>query len=168
MLNKIKLRNVVEQVLHVQGNYRGGILEMAIVFDCNLSKQNIAETAKELVTALKHQSEIFRNVRLNTIQWRSDRELVKEVTPMAYLQTGAYFEGYEQVKAEKALENLTEQLKKFYARSKLILVLTDGGFTVQNKERSEESLKPFLEKKLVFVKIKTELEEAEIVRCREF
>lgn len=70
--------------------------------------------------------------------------------------------------AEKALEILTEQLKKFYARSKLILVLTDGGLTVQNKEQSEESLKPFLEKKLVFVKLGAETEEAEIVRCREF
>ncbi len=165
MLAKIKLRNVVEQVLHVQGNYRGGILEMAIVFDCNIAKQTAMETAKELVTALKQQNEIFRNVRLNTIQWRSDSELIKEVTPMAYLQMGTYFEKYEQTGKEKALEILTGHLKKFYARSKLILVLTDGTFVVRDQAELEESLKPFLKKKLIFIKMDEMAGEMLIERC---
>ena len=165
MLAKIKLRNVVEQVLHVQGNYRGGILEMAIVFDCNIAKQTAMETAKELVTALKQQNEIFRNVRLNTIQWRSDSELIKEVTPMTYLQMGTYFEKYEQTGKEKALEILTGHLKKFYARSKLILVLTDGTFVVRDQAELEESLKPFLKKKLIFIKMDEMAGEMLIERC---
>lgn len=165
MLQKMKLRSAVEQVLHVPGNYRGGILEMAIVFDCNIEKQTAVETAKELVTALKQQSEVFRNVRLNTIQWRSDSEMIKEITPMAYLQTGTYFEGYEQTAEEKALEILTEQLKKFYARSKLIIVLTDGKAVVREQGKMEESLKPFLGKKLIFIKINKENGEIHIERC---
>lgn len=166
MLQKLKLRNAVEQVLHVPGNYRGGILEMAIVFDCNITKQTITETAKELATALKQQSEVFRNVRLNTIQWRSDSELIKEVTPMAHLQLGTYFENYEQKSTEKALEILTDQLKKFYARSKLIIVLTDEKFTVREPEGLEESLKPFLKSKLIFVKIKGGTGEMQIERYK--
>lgn len=164
MLQKIKLRNAVEQVLHVPGNYRGGILEMAIVFDCNITKQVATETTKELTTALKQQSEVFRNVRLNTIRWRSDSELIKEVTPMAHLQLGTYFDIYEQVNTEKTLEILTEQLKKFYARSKLIIVMTDEKYIVCEPDRLEESLKPFLKNKIIFVKIKEETGEVHIER----
>ena len=156
MLQKIQLRNAVEQVLHVPGNYRGGILEMTIVFDCNLSKQTSAETAKELANALKQQNELFRNVRLNTIQWRNDDELIKEITPMVHLQMGTYFNSYEQFETEKTLEILTGQLKKFYARSKLIIALTDGKYTVQEPEILEESLKPFLGTKLILVKVDEE------------
>lgn len=166
MLQKIQLRNAVEQVLHVPGNYRGGVLEMAIVFDCNLSKQTATETAKELVNALKQQNELFRNVRLNTIQWRSDHELRKEITPMAHLQLGTFFESYQQKNEDKALEILTGQLKKFYARSKLIIVLTDGKFSVRESAELEESLKPFLGKKLIFVKINEESCETQIERYR--
>lgn len=153
MLSRVELRNAVERVLHVKGNYRGGILEAAVCFDCALPKEIAAETAKELATALKQQSEVFQNVRLNTIQWRSSEEFVKEVTPMAYLQTGAYFESYVQTREEKALENLAELLKKFYARSKLIFLLTDGSFTVKDEARLQEAQKPFLEKKLVLIRI---------------
>ncbi len=166
MLQKIQLRNAVEQVLHIPGNYRGGILEMAIVFDCNLSEQTAMETAKELVNALKQQNELFRNVHLNTIQWRSDSELLKEITPMAHLQLGTYFGGYQQTDEEKTLEILTGQLKKFYARSKLIIALTDGKFAIRESAELEESLKPFLRKKLIFVKINEESGETQIERCR--
>lgn len=166
MLQKIQLRNAVEQVLHIPGNYRGGILEMAIVFDCNLSEQTAMETAKELVNALKQQNELFRNVHLNTIRWRSDSELLKEITPMAHLQLGTYFGGYQQTDEEKTLEILTGQLKKFYARSKLIIALTDGKFAIRESAELEESLKPFLRKKLIFVKINEESGETQIERCR--
>ena len=61
---RIQLKNAVEHVLHVQGNYTGGILEMAIVIDRNLPKEEAAQRAKDLVQILKSQNEIFRNVRL--------------------------------------------------------------------------------------------------------
>ena len=41
---KMQLKREVERVLHVKGNFKGGILEMAIVFDAALP----LEEAKEL------------------------------------------------------------------------------------------------------------------------
>ena len=85
---------------------------------------------------------------------------------MAHLQLGTYFESYQQKNEDKALEILTGQLKKFYARSKLIIVLTDGKFSVRESAELEESLKPFLGKKLIFVKINEESRETQIERYR--
>lgn len=164
MLQRIFLRNAVEQVLHVQGNYRGGILEIAMVFDCSLPQQTVKNLAQETVTALKQQGEIFRNVRLNTILWKSDTELQKEITAMPFVQTGAFFAGYEQYSQEKRLELLTAQLKKFYARSKLILILTDGNYRIEDEAQLQESMKPFLAKKLVFLKVDSEQNTVEISR----
>ena len=36
LLFKMNLNNAVERVLHVPGNYSGGILEMTLVTDCAL------------------------------------------------------------------------------------------------------------------------------------
>lgn len=151
MISKILLRNAVEQVLHVPGNYRGGILEMAFVLDCSLEKETVKELAGELAGALKQQSEVFRNVRLNVLQWRSDTEFVGETAAMPLVQMGTYFDSYRSRAQQKHLEFLTEHLKKFYARSKLILVLTDGAYRTGDEKRLSESLKPFLEKKLIFL-----------------
>lgn len=151
MLQKILFRNAVERVLHVKGNYRGGILEMAMVFDCNLSKETVKPLAQEAVAALRQQGEVFRNVRLNTIVWESDLEIKKEVSAMAFLQTGAFFDAYEQKMQCKRTELLMEQLKKFYARSKLIIMITDGQNRIEDEELFVQSMKPFLEKKLVMV-----------------
>ena len=40
--------NFVEQVLHVPGNYSGGILEMAIVFDSALDRNTAAALTGDL------------------------------------------------------------------------------------------------------------------------
>ena len=120
---RIQLKNAVEHVLHVQGNYTGGILEMAIVIDRNLPKEEAAQRAKDLVQILKSQNEIFRNVRLNIILWGDEPEFIKQVTALPLLQTGSFFESYNSCESEKQWDNLLALLKKFYARSKLILVL---------------------------------------------
>lgn len=33
-VQNLQLHNQIERVLHVPGNYRGGILEMTVVIDC--------------------------------------------------------------------------------------------------------------------------------------
>jgi len=165
MIQRIFLRNAVEQVLHVQGNYRGGILEMAMVFDCNLPLDTVKPLAQETVSALKQQGEIFRNVRLNTIQWKADGVLEKAVTAMPFIQTGSFFSEYEQRMEKKRAELLLEQLKKFYARSKLILILTDGNYRIEDEKLLQESLKPFLGKKIVFLYADTEANTVEISRA---
>ena len=41
MIQLLKMKQGVERILHVPGNYKGGILEMALVIDCNLDKENL-------------------------------------------------------------------------------------------------------------------------------
>lgn len=148
---RMQLKNAIERVLHVQGNYTGGILEMAIVIDRNLQKEEAAQRAKDLVQILKSQNEIFRNVRLNTILWGEEPEFIKQVTALPLLQTGSFFESYSSCGTEKQWDNLLSLLKKFYARSKLILVLSDEDFTTQNKTEAQTHMQPFLHKKLILL-----------------
>lgn len=148
---KKQFKNLVEQVLHTPGNYRGGILEMAMVFDACLPPKVLQQLSAEITGILKGHSEVFRNVRLNTIHWQSDQTLVKEVTPLPYLQMGRYFDGCVQVLEQKRLESLAAQLKLYYARSKLILIFTDGSFVIGNENALREALQPFLGRKLIYI-----------------
>ena len=81
-VQKLQLRNEVQRVLHVPGNYTGGILEMAIVIDHCLTKEQVKETVKEIVQTLKQTDQVFRNVRLNVIDWYSDDHFEKNVKGM--------------------------------------------------------------------------------------
>lgn len=151
LIERKQFKNAVERVLHTQGNYMGGILEMAVVIDMNLPKETAAKRAAELAGLLKSQSEIFRNVRLNTVLWQGDEGFTGQVTPLALLQMGSFLDDYESVSTLKSWDGLLALLKKFYARSKLILVLSDADFTVKEKETAKESLQPFLHKKLILL-----------------
>lgn len=164
LIQRKQLKNHIERVLHVPGNYQGGILEMAVVIDMSMTKEEAAERAKELVSTLKSHNEVFRNVRLNTILWKSDEEFIKEVTPLAMLQMGRFFENYESLPVCKNWDGLLATLKKFYARSKLIIVLTNADaitvatkepekplIPVANKPDAKENMQPFLHKKMIVV-----------------
>ena len=168
IIERKQLKNHIERVLHVQGNYQGGILEMAVVIDMSMSKEQAAERAKELVSTLKTHSEVFRNVRLNTILWKGDEEFIKAVTPLAMLQMGRFFEDYESAPVKKDWDGLLATLKKFYARSMLIIVLTEAGtlhleqeagvlISVDNKAEAKENMQPFLHKKMVVLQYEPEL-----------
>ena len=39
----LQIKNAIKRVLHVPGNYTGGILEMAIVADYGMSKEELSE-----------------------------------------------------------------------------------------------------------------------------
>ena len=147
----LKMKQGVERILHVPGNYKGGILEMALVVDCNLDMQTAKENMQAMIKALKSHSETFRNVRLNVVWWKSDEEIVTEVTPMTVLQMGTPFESYEKHAAQKRIDKLFANLKMFQARSKLILLLSDGEFFVESDEGCMESLKPFLGRKMLLM-----------------
>ncbi len=151
IVERQKLKNTVEQVLHAPGNYRGGILEMAMVVDCNLSDETVREVSKEIVSILKSHSEVFRNVRFHLIQWQSDSKIIKELSSMALILTGGAWESYEHIKEEKCMDELIRQLKLFYARSKLIILLTDREPTVNNEQTVKNNMQPFLRRKLIYV-----------------
>lgn len=151
MIQLLKMKQGVERILHVPGNYRGGILEMALIIDCSLEKENVLESVKSVLKALKSHSETFRNVRLNVIWWKSDEEIVTEVIPMPVMQMGTPFESYEQRNVPKSVDVLFGRLKLFQARSKVILMLSDGEFFVKDEKNCMEKLKPFLGKKMLFL-----------------
>ena len=176
IIERKQLKNHIERILHVPGNFQGGILEMAVVIDMSMSKEDASKRAQELVGVLKTHSEVFRNVRLNTILWKGDEEFVKAVTPLAMLQMGRFFEDYESVPVKKNWDGLLATLKKFYARSKLIIILTEDDadnatneekevdmlsaegenitsllISVADKTQAKESMQPFLNKKMLVV-----------------
>ena len=151
MIQLLKMKQSVERILHVPGNYKGGVLEMALIIDCNLEKETAKSSVQAIVKALKSHSETFRNVRLNVIWWKSDEEIVTEVTPMPVMQMGTPFENYERMAAQKRIDRLFENLKLFQARSKLILLLSDGEFGVESEDACMDSLKPFLGRKMLLL-----------------
>lgn len=149
VIEKMKLKNSVERVLHVPGNFTQSILEMAIVMDCSFQKEEIVSLTKEIVGILKTQSDVFRNVRLNTILWKGEGEFVEKVTAMPFLQMGTFFEDYQEIACDKTWDELLHRLKVFYARSKLILILSHENFDFKDKVKAKENLQPFLYRKLI-------------------
>lgn len=156
VVQQMQFKNAIERVLHVPGNYTGGPLEMALVCDYHIPEEELRQITAQLIDCLKRHSEVFRNVRLNLIKWIDDAHIVKEVTPLPYVRMGKAFEDYGQYRGnsdtgEKTMEELTRQLKLFYARSKVIVVVTDGSFTVGDKIKTKENLYPFLYRKMLLV-----------------
>ena len=154
-VRNLQLHNQVERVLHVPGNYRGGILEMAIVVDREFDKATARELCGDIITSCKQQSEVFRNVRLNMILWGTE-EIRADAVASAYVQTGTYFDGYEEQKDVSCMqaEEIMEYLKKFHARSKLILLLTPDSARlakITDPDRMGQAMNPFLKHKLIIV-----------------
>lgn len=153
-VHKMKIRNSTEMILRVPGNYRGGVLEMTIVFDYNLSREKLVKVTGELVGTLKSQSEVFRNVRVHTYKWKNNQTIEKEITPLPILQMGRFFDEYEQNPQVKSLDELTRQLKLFGARSKLVILITDGSNRIIDETEISKNLQPFLLKKMMIIQCK--------------
>ena len=152
----LQIKNAIKRVLHVPGNYTGGILEMAIVADYGMSKEELSENVKQIADALKRQDETFRNVRLNLIKWVSDECIIKEVSSLTVLQMGRGLEDYDAYletpgKEEKSVDELFRQLKLFYARSKVVLLLTERQHAILDESKVKEYLNPFLKRKLIIL-----------------
>lgn len=150
----MKFKNTVERILHVRGNYQGGILEMTVIVDNHLKKETLKNLLPEFLHALKLQGEVFRNVRFNYGIWQEEEVVKNQVCPMMAAITSNFYEEYKQKNSEKHLEALVKYLKLFHARSKLILVLTDDNCHISENIKSE--MQPFLDKKLMLITIKSE------------
>lgn len=150
-IQRMEFIRYVEQILHLPGNDSGKVLEMAVVLDCTVSKEELQETLNFIVPTLKQHSEVFRNVRLNVIEWGSDDCIQLEVSSMGMLLTGNCFHELNEITERKSVERLTAYLKLFAARCRFILVLTNGKFEVGNKEKLEANMKPFVFRKLVWM-----------------
>ena len=115
----------------------------------------------ELLGSLKRHSEVFRNVRLNVVDWKSDEQIMTEVRPMSVVMLHSFYEDYRQVDATKHFEKLAAYLKLYQARAKLIILITDGSYEVEREEELTMAMRPFLEKKLMQV-VLTEMNEMTI------
>ena len=142
-------------------------LEMAFVFDLGSDPSYLRETAAQVASALKQHDRIFQNVRCNAVYWAADG-LTTEVLPMSYVQLGRVCEkvgnrtadGSEnicpedqvvEVSRKPRLEDLTGYLKLYHARSKCILVISEGNYEVSDKKSAREALNPFLKSRLVMI-----------------
>lgn len=146
-----QFKNTVERILHVPGNFTGSNLEMAVVIDGSLKKEQAETFVPELLGSLKRHSEVFGNVRLNVVDWKSDEQIQTQVRPMSMVMLKSFYEEYECVRMAKHFEKLAAYLKLYQARAKLIILITDGTYQVGSEEEKKLLMRPFLEKKLMQV-----------------
>ena len=180
-IQKLKLNQQIDMILQSPANQvRDGKLEMAFVFDMGSDPSYLRETAAQAAGALKQHDRIFQNVRCNAVYWAADG-LTTEVLPMSYVQLGRICEkagdktedGSEKTCPENQvieknrrlcpenqtveestkprLEDLTGYLKLYHARSKCILVITEGNYEVSDRKSAREALNPFLKSRLVMI-----------------
>lgn len=147
----MQFKNAVERILHVKGNYSGGILEMAVVLDHSLTKEQVQDVVPQLLQSLKRHSEVFRNVRLNIVDWESDEKINAKVSPMSMAGLSGYYTEYEKQVGKKDFLKLVSYLKLFQARAKVIILVTDGAFETGTPESVKAAMQPFLDKKLMQV-----------------
>lgn len=137
---------------------------MTVVVFSRLELISLKENTKAVVTALKRKNEIFRNVRLNLVTWDGGSSFSNEIVPLAFLQTGSCFgevfgesDGSlsGQDRAEIRLASLFSYLKKFHARSKVILVFAPEAYGeaygLGDKAVAKEALNPFLKQKILLL-----------------
>lgn len=151
-----KYKNTVERILHVPGNFTEPILEMAVVIDENLTKEQVSKYLPELLRTLKLHSETFRNVRLNVVNWSLDGEITNRIVPMSMVMLPGFYEDYTSHPQRKSFEKLVAYLKMYQARAKLIILLTDGKFYIEQEEQLLKEMQPFLDKKLMQVVLQEE------------
>ena len=145
-----KFTNEVERVLHSPGNIPGKTFEMSIVIDESLSKETVENVVPKLLQKLKRHSDVFANVRLNMVSWNKT-SINNRILPMAMAMISTTYTGYEQRKEDKDYNELMKNLRLFHARSKLIILFTDGEYSISSKEELEALMKPFLQRKLIRV-----------------
>ena len=168
-VEKLQFKNAVLRVLHAPGGplciqkgtargqketgLQGGAkpLEMALVFDGALTEDKARTIGADVISVLKSADEIFRNVRCNVVWWRSDDEIIHEVTAASVIQMGRCFDGWVQRREEKRAEILFAGLKKLEARSRLLIVAAEPGYVTKDDELLKASLNPFLYRRLLFL-----------------
>ena len=150
--------NKVEMILHSPCNIPSKMFEMTMVLDRNLSKDEAAEIVPHLLKVLKRHSEVFRNVRFNMVHWRTNETITNQVIPMSIAMLGSHYEDYESHYQAKDYSCLMQNLKLFHARSKLILVITDGNYEISDEVELKKMMQPFLYRKVMNVVIGDNIE----------
>ena len=155
-------KDTVARILHVPGNFTGKVLEMTVVVDKNLSAEMVRDLLPQLLKTLKMHDRTFQNVHFNLAYWEQDERMENKSCPMAMAMTEGFYQNYPKEQFSKDLGNLMTYLKLFHARSKLIVLLTDGDYHISDMEVFNQSMRPFLEKKLLLIKCRREKADCEI------
>ena len=150
--------NKVEMILHSPCNIPSKMFEMTMVLDRNLSKDEAAEIVPHLLKVLKRHSEVFANVRLNMVKWESDEKIENQIVPMSMAMIGSCYADYEQKKTIKSYQILMQNLKLFHARSKLVIVVTDGTYKTGDETELKKLMQPFLYRKVMNVVVTDTIE----------
>lgn len=145
--------NKVEMILHSPCNIPNKMFEMTVVLDHNLSKDEVKETVPHLLKTLKRHSDVFANVRLNVVRWVDDENISNKVMPMSMAMISSQYEDYESKQVAKSYQKLMQNLKLFHARSKLVIVVTDGKYEIDDEEELRKIMQPFLYRKVMNVVI---------------
>lgn len=143
------LTGLTDAILHSPGFIARPVLEMAVVIDTGLLAETVQKVVLDCIVTLKKHSEIYRNVRINVIQWQDDTHFDCEACPMMALTMQSFYAQYISVQSEKRLEPLEEYLNKFQARSKIILLFTDGKYGINDRQQAKKLLLPFLGRKTI-------------------
>ena len=152
-LQKKNINKTAQKILHIPGNTpKGNVLELALVLDCSLDPEYIRQTSKDVLSFLRKEGDPFLNMRLNLIKWKSDEDFIKYVSSYPDVLMGRQIDEADISVSEKHLDTLAGQLKKFYARSKIVILISDKkNCTCLNPEQVQEDMKPFLHKKMIFI-----------------
>ena len=150
--------NKVEMILHSPCNIPSKMFEMTVVLDRNLSKDVAMEIVPHLLKVLKRHSEVFANVRLNMVKWETDDVIENQIIPMSMAMISSHYAEYEQMKKVKNYQALMRSLKLFHARSKLIIVVTDGEYETGDEAELKKLMQPFLYRKVMNVVVSETIE----------
>lgn len=150
--------NKVEMILHSPCNIPSKMFEMTLVFDRSLSKEAVAEIVPHLLKTLKRHSEVFANVRLNLVKWIDDVHIENQIIPMSMAMLSSHYEDYEPKQTMKNYQVLMQNLKLFHARSKLIIVVTDGMYETGDEAELKKIMQPFLYRKVMNIAIGDSIE----------
>lgn len=144
-----KFKQQIEYIMHVRGNVTKELTEMAVIVDCSMPEEKARDSVKWIAATLKRMGESFNNVRLNLVQWRTDGNIECIAEPLIAATFARGLEDYCRIEEEKHLEPLLEYLRKFQARSKIVILVTEGKYGIQDKEEAVKLLFPFLGKKML-------------------
>ncbi len=149
-LQRMRIIQSAERVLHASCNRSKAFTEMTIVLDYNMDCESIKEVVKTLIVVLKSHGEQFRNVRCNVVHWIGTKEIQSKITPAAMLQLDGFFENYKQIESVKVFEELTEYLKLYHARSSIVWIVTNEKYKIVDNVQLQRTLHPFLNSKIIF------------------
>ncbi len=163
-LQKLELNKRVDKIFCAPSNtpIKGHPLEIAFVADISGNIQEIDNSIKDAVTALKSHDKLFQNMRSNMVYWGSS--ISTKVMPMSFIQMGKAFEASEDnigeiVDKSRNFDQLCGYLKLYHARCRAILIFIDCTYEELEKQqyfvldtaKAIENLNPFLKYRILLI-----------------